>query len=192
MLPPCHGFLPTRGNCSILGVDKNLSASRDSVGFGVGDCKAFQANGATMCHHRAFTVYSGSFTWRYGVPFIFHEWNSLDDTLICSFRHQKASSFNEICQLLLPVSESADPSHLCRQRYSDSSHNSNKRLRLWQEAHGGGCVGSAWQNPRNRSEASSCVLRQWLNSANPFPGFVSTCLELPSGTPVPPRFPPSP
>lgn len=125
--------------------------------------------GPPRIHHRAFTVHSGSFTWRHGVLLIFHELNSLNYKLICSFQRLRASSFNEICQLLLPILGPENLSHLCRQGY--------RYLRfVRQKAHGGSYAGSGQQNTRNRSEASNCILRQWL--AQPTTSlFLSSCVS---------------
>lgn len=172
------GFLSTRRNCSMLGVHKNLSAYRDSVGFGVIDCKFSQANGTTVCHHRTLTVYSGSLTWKHGVLFIFHELNSLNYRLICSFQRLRTSSFNKSCPLVLPVLEPENPSYHCMQGY---------RIPI--------VVRRTWDSWRWLCRIRMTELKQqkrgikWCleaaNAANHFPGFVSICSNLHSDNPGP-------
>lgn len=111
------GFPPTRRNFSMLGIHKNLSAYRDSIGFGVVVCKSSRANGTTMCHHRTLIVYSGSLTWKHGVLFIFHELSSQNYKLICSFQRLRTSSFNKSCPLVLSVLEPENSSYHCMQGY---------------------------------------------------------------------------
>lgn len=179
------GFLSTRRNCSMLGVHKNLSAYRDSIGFGAVDCKSPQANGTTVCHHRSLTGYSGSLTWEHGVLFIFHELSSLNYKLICSFQLLRTSSFNKSCPLMLPVLEPENPSHQCMQGYRIPI----VVMSTW---------GSWWWLCRIRM-AEFKKLKwgvKWCleaaNAANHFSGFVSTCSNLHSDNPGLPRCPASP